>query len=257
MKNRLLPGILIVGIFLPLLYVGGLPFRVAAFLLACIGFYEYTKMNECEKHTDFPLFSGVVIIAMLFYANAVNLPMEIIIIFYTIILLMFSLFSKVNFGFEKVGYMILGVLYIAFGFAWLSEMRDVKGFGFVFFVILAIWVTDSGAYFIGKKFGKTKLYEAISPNKTIEGAFGGIIATIALGLVFYSITDYFVSVYHVLFLGLVISVCSQVGDLLESALKRQNDVKDSGTLLGGHGGILDRFDSTIFVCLILFLVDTL
>ena len=119
---------------------------------------------------------------------------------------------------------------------------------------MVIWSTDSGAYFVGRKLGKRKLAPKISPNKTVEGAVGGIIVSIFIALIIQAIAVPFDSLLHTTIVSLLVSITGQTGDLVESALKRHFGVKDSGKILPGHGGILDRLDSWIFVfiCLKLF-----
>jgi phosphatidate cytidylyltransferase len=125
----------------------------------------------------------------------------------------------------------------------------------VFFVMFLIWTTDSGAYFVGRTLGKHKLWPDISPKKTIEGSIGGMIAAIIVGSIFHFIVPIFSSYFTALLFILVASIFGQLGDLVESALKRHYAVKDSGNVLPGHGGILDRFDSLIYVMPILHLLQ--
>lgn len=124
----------------------------------------------------------------------------------------------------------------------------------IFFAAVIIWSTDSGAYFIGKSLGKRKLWPEISPNKTVEGFIGGIVTAVVLSLVFQAVTGFLPSYLLVMFITLLLSIFGQLGDLVESALKRHYHVKDSGTILPGHGGILDRFDSFLFVLPFLYLL---
>lgn len=124
----------------------------------------------------------------------------------------------------------------------------------IFFAAVIIWSTDSGAYFIGKSMGKRKLWPEISPNKTVEGFIGGIVTAVVLSFVFQAVTGFLPSYLLVMFITLLLSIFGQLGDLVESALKRHYDVKDSGTILPGHGGILDRFDSFLFVLPFLYLL---
>lgn len=110
-----------------------------------------------------------------------------------------------------------------------------------------IWATDSGAYFIGKTMGKKKLWPDISPNKTVEGSIGGVICAIIVGVLFALFTDIHAAIVTIIGITAVLSVFGQIGDLVQSAFKRHFNVKDSGNILPGHGGILDRFDSLLFV----------
>ena len=112
-------------------------------------------------------------------------------------------------------------------------------------VFILIWSNDSFAYLVGKNFGKTKLLELISPKKTVEGALGGLAGSILAGIGIWLVTDHF-TWYHWLLLAVVVTVFGTLGDLIQSKLKRQAGVKDSGNLLPGHGGLFDRMDSLIF-----------
>lgn len=110
-----------------------------------------------------------------------------------------------------------------------------------------VWLTDTGAYIFGRLFGKRKLWPEISPNKTIEGFIGGIASSTIVAIVFALNYEMPLGLVPLIFVTWLFSIAGQLGDLVESALKRNFGVKDSGTLLPGHGGILDRFDSLIFV----------
>jgi phosphatidate cytidylyltransferase len=112
-------------------------------------------------------------------------------------------------------------------------------------VVLAVWAGDAAAYFIGLLFGRHKLAPSVSPGKTWEGLAAGTVATIAVTFIALYKQD-FLSIPESLVLGAAIAIAAPLGDLFESALKRDADVKDSGRLLGGHGGVLDRIDALLF-----------
>lgn len=114
-----------------------------------------------------------------------------------------------------------------------------------------VWINDSGAYFAGKSLGKHKMSPRLSPNKTWEGAVGGFLATVILGVVVGVFVSYF-TVLEGLALGVVLGVAGPLGDLVESAIKRGANIKDSGMLLPGHGGVLDRIDSVLVCAPILY-----
>jgi len=124
------------------------------------------------------------------------------------------------------------------------------GFGYVLFMFLLVILTDVGCYYFGVNLGKHKLAPVISPNKTIEGSLGGALCTIIGGF----IIAYFIKLpwYHALIAGFLVTVCAQIGDLCESLIKRDAGVKDSGDLLPGHGGFLDRTDSFIFTIPVMY-----
>jgi len=125
-----------------------------------------------------------------------------------------------------------------------------------FYVFFLVWITDSGAYFTGMMIGKRKLAPRVSPNKSVEGALGGLVASLVLGIVFWVITAK-ASLVFFLLISLVGSIASQIGDLFESALKRSAGIKDSGNIIPGHGGVLDRFDSFMFAIPVVYFAVTM
>ena len=127
----------------------------------------------------------------------------------------------------------------------------------VFFLLLVVWLGDSGAYYVGKKFGKHKMSPRISPKKTFEGLIGGITTSIITAVVIHFTFFREFPLLHAIIAGVILSFAGVVGDLAESMWKRSAEVKDSGTLIPGHGGFLDRFDSILFTAPILYCYWTL
>ncbi|MCB0706314.1 MAG: phosphatidate cytidylyltransferase [Saprospiraceae bacterium] len=173
------------------------------------------------------------------------------ILFFPLIFLAFiyELFSGSPQPFANVAYIVLGMIYIGVPFAILPLIAfegDHFYANIVMGLLLMTWSNDTGAYLLGSRFGKHKLLPRISPNKTVEGFLGGVIVTLilAIGLGFWfkelSRLDWMV-------LATIVVLFGSLGDLVESMLKRSRDVKDSGKILPGHGGLLDRFDGFIFV----------
>ncbi|HEX7125570.1 MAG TPA: phosphatidate cytidylyltransferase [Thermodesulfobacteriota bacterium] len=151
---------------------------------------------------------------------------------------------------ERVGLLVFGLVYgpVLLSHAVLARaMPDHLGPGAVLLALAAAWGGDTAAYYGGKSLGRRKLYPAVSPGKTWEGAAAGLVGTVAAALLVRAWLLPDVPVRHVLVLGVVAAVVGQLGDLCESLLKRGAGVKDSGGLLPGHGGLLDRLDSFLFV----------
>ena len=149
----------------------------------------------------------------------------------------------------SVSLTVLGAGWIGLGLAHAVLLRDIPEHGILaaFAVLLAVWAGDSAAFLIGVLFGRHKLAPSVSPGKTWEGLIAGTAATIsAIFFAFYQEKDDFLSIPQMLALGVVIAVVAPLGDLFESALKRDMDVKDSSRLLAGHGGLLDRMDALLF-----------
>ena len=147
------------------------------------------------------------------------------------------------------GVTLLGVAWVGAGIGCLLLIRDIPEFGFwaVMAVLFTVFAADTGAFFVGRTFGRHSLAPAISPKKSWEGFVGGVLAAVGMAFVIlYKDRADFLSIPESLLLGLVIALAAVLGDLFESAVKRDLEVKDSGRVLGGHGGVLDRLDSLLW-----------
>jgi len=253
LKQRILTAIVALILFVPLVIIGGLPFTIAVYVIATIGLYELLRMKDVHLFSIEGFLTWIALAVLLMPANTSDDVFEMI--GYTkieltfaivLILLIYTVIVKNRFTFDHAAFSVLGALYVGVGFYYLIETR-IYGIEYVVYALMVIWTTDSGAYFIGRKIGKRKLWPEISPNKTVEGFIGGVLSAVVFALIF----QYFfpiASTYIILIVVTIIaSIIGQLGDLVESALKRHFEVKDSGQLLPGHGGILDRFDSLLFV----------
>jgi phosphatidate cytidylyltransferase len=153
-----------------------------------------------------------------------------------------------------MGKSVLGPVYIVLPLSllWMMHLQP-NGKLWIFFLLVVIFVNDTGAFYFGRLFGKHKLYEAISPGKTWEGALGGLLCGVIAGLWFLHILRLRSINISMVALVVFLSVASQIGDLAESMLKRNHGVKDSGGILPGHGGVLDRIDGLLFSIPVLYL----
>lgn len=254
MKQRIIWGGIAAVVFLPFLIVGRLPFQLFVATLAMIAVSEMLRMKQLE------IFSFEGILAML-AAFVLTVPMDHYLTFLPIdasfacfgLIVFFFLAGTVinsnHYSFEDAAFPIATSLYIGIGFQNLVNAR-ISGIDKVLLALFIVWATDMGAYFIGRKFGRRKLLAKVSPNKTIEGSLGGIVSALAVSFIFMLIDRAVYSPFHFLTMLVFViffSIFAQFGDLVESSIKRHFDVKDSGKLIPGHGGILDRFDSIIFV----------
>lgn len=217
-------------------------FVLAVCMLSVLCFREFARMVENQGLVSFSLTGYVAGLALLTlpeigWTSVAVLP-----------LLALGLSLRVEdfkTGFASAGALVLGILYI-FG-AWRCGIAlHEKSHHWLFFAAALNWTGDVAAYYTGRTFGKHKLAPSISPGKTIEGALGGIVASVLFGCLYLPKVLPEVSLLEAAVLSIIGNVAGQIGDLSESALKRGANMKDSGTMLAGHGGWLDRLDSSLF-----------
>ena len=211
-------------------------------LLAIFCFREYARMVENQGLVSFSLTGYVAGIGLLTLPDIGWASLSIL----PLLALGLSLRSTdFKTGFASAGALVLGILYV-FG-AWRCGIAlHERSHHWLFFATALNWAGDVAAYYAGRAFGKNKLAPSISPGKTIEGALGGVFASILFGCLYLPRFLPEVSLLEAAALALIGNVAGQLGDLAESALKRGANMKDSGTMLAGHGGWLDRLDSSLF-----------
>lgn len=253
MKQRIITAIVALAIFFPLVIIGGLPFTIAIYIIGSIGLYELLRMKDIRIFSIEGILTWIVLLILLMPSkwsvevhNTIGYTKIEMVSAFILILLIYTVISKNRFTFDHAAFTAFSALYVGIGFYYLIETR-FYGFEYVFYALLVIWMTDSGAYFTGRKIGRRKLWPDISPNKTVEGFVGGIVFAILFACVFQYFSPIAPSYIMLIIVTIIASIVGQLGDLVESALKRHFKVKDSGNLLPGHGGILDRFDSLLFV----------
>jgi len=240
--SRILISTAGIPLVLWLVYLGGWPLFGLALVAALFALHELYWMTRTLRPVVLAGYLGA--IGTLVGAELGGANWALAGLFAT---LAFAFVFKGAVSAASVGVTLLGVVWIAVGLAHALLLRDLDEHGVLasYTVILAVWAGDAGAYFIGVLFGRHKLAPTVSPGKTWEGLAAGTVATIGVTFVALYKQD-FLSIPESLVLGAVIAIVAPLGDLFESALKRDADVKDSGRLLGGHGGILDRLDALLF-----------
>ncbi|MET3697951.1 phosphatidate cytidylyltransferase [Bacillus oleivorans] len=253
MKQRIITAIIAGAIFLPIVFYGNELLTIATYILATIGLHELLRMRKQSLRSVPGLLSVFMLWVFLLPAeqtawleDTLFSKMELVFLI-VLLFLTYTVITKNKVTFDDVSFSILSTLYVGIGFYFLIVTRE-EGLYFILYSLFIIWTTDSGAYFIGKAYGKRKLWPEISPNKTVEGSIGGVVCAIITAIVFFLVYPAITDNLVIYVIGtIVLSVFGQIGDLVESALKRYYNVKDSGDILPGHGGILDRFDSLLFV----------
>lgn len=275
MKTRIFSGIatgLIAIIAIVLIDTPVYAMLVSA--VSAIATYEILKVAKVTN--KLVSFSSIVFSAFvpiyLNYKNIFesNLKISTVLIIYILLLLIFMLLKFDETKFEHVTIAVFSSTFIAFSFSIFILLRDIdkeilelthkEGLYFVLFGLLCSSMTDTFAYFVGSKFGKHKLCPKISPKKTVEGAIGGIIGAVILNLIIFHffkkviIIDTNISYFFIIIMSIVLSIISMLGDLSASTIKRNYSAKDFGNLIPGHGGIMDRLDSSLFVLPALYAV---
>jgi len=258
MLKRTITAIVAILFFFPFIIYGSYPLYFITVMIGSIGLYELLKMRQLTTE-KIPVVLGVLLLWTLILPDEVMThfsPLNQIdlLMIIAILLSSYTVIKKNSFHFSDVSFIIFGTIYVGLGFHYFLVSRDM-GLEYVFFAIVVILLTDTGAYLAGNLFGKNKLIPAISPNKTIEGAIGGAFLGVLAGTIFHLIFPIHDSLLFVISVSFFASIIGQMGDLTASALKRHYEVKDSGKLLPGHGGILDRFDSWLFVFPFLYIIQ--
>ncbi|WP_461224295.1 phosphatidate cytidylyltransferase [Lacticaseibacillus suihuaensis] len=252
MRQRIITAVVALAIFIPILYQGGWWLEIAASALAVVGMSEIFIMRKrIIMSFDFLLAGlGVLLVTLpdhLFAWLPQNITRLDLIYVIVVLLLLHTVASKNKTTYDDAGIATISLFYIGTGFHNLITVRNDAGLDTLMFALLVVWLTDSGAYFCGRAFGKHKLWPAISPNKTWEGSIGGNVVALIFAAIYLQFFPQFYPFWPMMGIALFLSVIGSLGDLVESALKRYYGVKDSGKILPGHGGILDRFDSLLLV----------
>lgn len=255
MKKRIMTGAIGGAGFLFLVFSGGIGYGILLFFIAFIGFYEWLRMNRIHIW-NISSIVGFIFTILYFLPSGFYGQLSLkAVVWELLLLLIVPVISKNRSSIHEIAYILLGSMYIGISLHFMYETRiGDNGLILTLAILLATWSTDTAAYFVGRAIGRRKLWPTISPNKTIEGSLGGVVAAL-LVVALLSILSGQLSLSYALLLALAVSISGQMGDLVESAVKRTLGVKDSGHILPGHGGFLDRFDSLLFVFPVLYLLS--
>jgi phosphatidate cytidylyltransferase len=247
----LLFGIIVIGSIIYGPYTQASVFSIFM-LLGLIEFYRIFNLHPFIRVSkEIGVFIGVFIFSLLVGVSLEILPLISITVIFPLFftLILNELWKKHENPIINISVLVFGILYIVIPFYLTIDLnlRNTSQFQLplVIGMFLLIWTNDCFAYSTGRLFGKRKLFERISPNKTWEGAIGGILFTLILGYIIGAFINKGDELFWVVS-ALIIAPCSIYGDLLESLFKRSLNIKDSGNILPGHGGILDRFDAVLF-----------
>lgn len=248
--SLIIAPIIIFAIFYESTTYGILPFFIVTLTLAILSINEFFQMamhKGINVFYNFGIAGAIILIICAFFKETNYLWNNYYFHAFTFIIIVIFLgeFFLRKFIIPATSLMttIRGIIYISLPLSYLFVAHDLKnGKYFIFILALSIALNDIFAFFIGRKWGKTKL-SSLSPKKTLEGYIGGFIASIVT--IFWGL--YSLIGFHALILGIITGIMAPISDLFESFIKRSFDVKDSGDILPGHGGVLDRIDSFIFL----------
>lgn len=260
--TRTIAGIVYVALVLLGILVNKILFAIIFSVFLGLALYEFYKladnniMNRLSK--VFNIVAGILVfVSTIYYENIYTAGF--LFLLYLIFIITTTVFDKNENQLKRTITSIFGQVYITIPLLLLSTLVIAKNEQIIFSIFVLIWINDTAAYLVGSMFGKHKLLERISPKKTIEGFIGGIVFTVAAGLLLakiapsifsnsISFNSAFIVDYNYLYWALfafIVSVFGTIGDLFESLIKRTYSVKDSGKIIPGHGGILDRIDSVL------------
>lgn len=265
MKTRIITAVVALCLFLPFLYFSDtMAFLVLIQLLAFVSTYEILRCVGLDKRVgiSIPCYLVSIIVPYLcrYHEDLVLGKMAYFFLIFFVMafyLLSAGVFYRGKVDITSIGTLIAMEFYVVFAVSAIVLLRDIPFGKYVYLLVfISSWVTDTGAYFVGKTLGRHKLIPEVSPKKTVEGAIGGfvigVIGLVVYGAVIGATTKAVPQYLYLAIAGGVMSLVSMLGDLIASLLKRHFGIKDYGWILPGHGGVLDRFDSVFATAPFLF-----
>ena len=274
LKNRLVTAAWTIPLIGVLIWLGEPYFTVFIAIVGILAFIEFSRLTNIIKGKRLTVFGAIWTMLFIVIRDpklqtliepyfSLDLLVPLIITSGVAISLIILLTRRQKQGaFTDWAWTFAGIMYVGWLSGYLVAMRGLQdGKSWVFLAVLATFGSDSAAYFIGRLCGKHKLAPSISPGKTWEGSVGGLLGAAAVSLLFLLATPLKLTAYldwwQLILVGLIISIFGQLGDLVESLLKRNTGVKDSGNIFPGHGGMLDRLDSIVFAAVVVYYVVVL
>lgn len=261
MNKRYIGAIMLIPALL-IFFIGGVYLKYFVMVLSLCGLYEF--YNACKKSKLKPIALIGYVFSIIYFitlGNTFNFQMFTYMLIATVFISMLIPVLNINYNFEDIACTILGVLYVTIFFSLMVLIENKEhGSYLIWLIFISSWGCDTAAYYSGKYLGKHKLIPKVSPKKTIEGSIGGLIGSVVgCTLYGYIISKYGVNVslYNYIIIGILGGIFGQFGDLVASSIKRHSGIKDYSNLIPGHGGILDRFDSILFVTVVVYYYITI
>jgi len=247
-------------------WYGSLPFFIfieTIILLGLLEFYQLTQAKGMQPNRLLGVIAGLALGAQIYFRGSGELVEPwVTAMLFVVLLVIVELFRNKGSALHNTGATLLGFAYVAGLWSFLLLIRELphrlnidyaSAGTWLVMLLVTIWVCDTAAYFTGRAFGRHKLFERVSPKKTWEGAMGGLIFAVLMAVAshYWFVRD--LRLVDVIIIGLIIGTVGQMSDLAESLFKRDAGVKDSSSLIPGHGGVLDRFDSEMLVAPLVYL----
>ena len=264
-KKRVITGAVLIALIILILWINiPLVDTIFILLISLMGMYEYNKAFKSAGYNVVPIVGYISCFSILLMG--LNIPTDITILICRIVIpsvlivtFIYSILSKLKITIIDVAITILSIVYIPFLFSFLKLLLMMEnGRVFIWFVIMGAFACDTFAYLIGCKFGKRKLCPDVSPKKTIEGSIAGILGVVITYIIIYVIARFslgiYLNIWIIMLMAVVSGIIGQFGDLAASSIKRFCKIKDFGLIMPGHGGILDRCDSIMFVAPIVYMI---
>ncbi len=249
MRARIITGTLGGLLIATVTYLGGILFDLVYLAITLIAIYELTKLLQSEKNFSYEAIVNYILAAALFFAGYFFDTTSVGFVILIYVSVNFILFvTNQNITLSRLSQTLFIGMYVVLFMYHMIMLNNTK---FVWLVYIIAFGTDTFAYFTGVFFGKHKLCPKVSPKKTVEGAIGGIAGCVILTVIYFKVLGINNILYTIIF-SIFVSAFSIVGDLLASKIKREHGIKDFGNFLPGHGGILDRFDSLLFVAPVVY-----
>ncbi len=253
--TRIIVAITGIPLILFICWYGKILFLLFASGIGLAAFYEFSGMTRLKNNFTSVTAGYASVVLLLFEAYTQFIDFKILIIIISLLVLTLELFRNKQSAINNAGSTLLGIFYIGLFSSTLVLIREYynyseflyqRGGYIIISVLITIWICDSAAFFLGTALGKHKLFPRVSPHKSWEGAIAGFIFSLITMVVLRELLIDFIEIKDALILGIIVGVFGQMGDLVESLLKRDVNIKDSSAILPGHGGIFDRFDSFLF-----------
>jgi len=255
---RIIVSVIAIPLILWICILGGVYFLTLIGGIGVLAYQEFHAIAKKKSASPVSLVAYPAVIAIIANAYFHFADYQVLLLIIISLLLFTELFRNRGSSINNLGTTFIVIFYVAFFVSSIVELREffggsIKGAWLIMSVLASIWICDSAAYFGGLSLGKHRLYERVSPKKSWEGAMFGLVFAVAAFIGSRYVVLDFLSLTDVAVLGIIVGVFGQMGALVESLLKRDAGVKDSSSLIPGHGGVLDRFDSLIAVAPLVFI----